>query len=136
MQFGPSSPSVKPDAELDAAIEAEAHAAAESVRARRRVDLLLSLRSSPPAVPDGPLDETAAAAAVGASKVTFKRAKVEPDFFVGTRPRWRDAESVREKFAARGKKATTPEAGASPERAVDVDGDLGRAGLRVVGGGR
>lgn len=89
-----------------------------------------------PRTPEGPLDEDAAAAVVGATKVTFKRARIEPDFYVGVRPRWRDADSVRKKFAARGRKATTPIPVTPKEADVDVSSELAAVGLRLVGNGR
>lgn len=90
-----------------------------------------SLTASPPSVD---LDEKAAARVVGTTLVTFKRAKIEPDYCVGTRPRWRDAESVRKKFAARGRTPTTP-AKVRKEHEIDVEADLVRVGLRRVGRG-
>jgi hypothetical protein len=122
------------------AIEDEARAAAESVRTKRRTELLLAMLAvaAKSAEPANDLDLAAAAKVVGATQTTFKRAKVEADYFVGTRPRWRNAESVREKFAARGKAPTTPEPRAAPPSTDDVDVSalLDRGGLRVVGGKR
>lgn len=87
--------------------------------------------------PSTDLDERAAAAVVNTSLATFRRAKVAGDYFVGMRPRWRDAESVRAKFAARGKVATTPTANKPAARRDDVDvaESLSRAGLRSITGG-
>jgi hypothetical protein len=64
---------------------------------------------------------------------TFRRAKVEAEYFAGTRARWRDADSVRAKFAARGKVPTTPAPVAkrsSKADDLDVDRALSGAGLR------
>lgn len=101
---------------------------------RRRAEL--EAIGTTPGGPTSDLDERAAAKGVGTSVVTFKRAHIEPDYFVGTRPRWRDAESVRAKFAARGKVPTTPEPRQRAVDDVDVSSALASGGLRAVGGGR
>lgn len=138
----PRNPPVSISTDIESAIEAEAEAAAaaEAVRSRRHVELLIAVRAcsvderQPYASTD--LDENAAAGIVGTTLVTFKRAKVEPDYFVGTRPRWKDADSVREKFAARGRSPTTPARPDPKEPAIDVESDLASAGLRLVRGAR
>ena len=84
-----------------------------------------------PLVASADLDERAAAAVVGVSVATLKRANLPADYHAGNRPRWRDAESVRAKFAARGKKPTTPHHSA-PTDGLDVDALASRAGLRAV----
>lgn len=122
------------------AIEDEGRAKAEAVRARGRTQLAIAAMLAVAAKAGGAasdLDVAAAAKAVGATITTFKRANIEPDYFVGTRPRWRDAESVRAKFAARGKLRTTPESKKAMTKSnedLDVTSTLAASGLRVVGG--
>lgn len=85
------------------------------------------------------LDERAAARVVNVNRATFRRAGIQADYFAGDRPRWRNAESVREKFAARGRKPTTPAPKAASAKTtdhVDVDASLSAAGLRLVSGRR
>lgn len=123
-------------AEVDLRFQAEADLARESVLARRRNEWLIAnagtLRA--PIAAAGPLDDRAAAAVVGMTLVTFKRAKIEPDFHAGTRPRWKDADSVRAKFAARGNKPTTPAPRVRLVPDIDIDADLAAAGLRRSAG--
>lgn len=98
---------------------------------RRRIALAVVTAISSASSKD--LDEHAAADVVDVSLATFRRAKVEPDYFAGTRPRWRDADSVRARFAARGKAPTTPAPTAkrsSKSDDLDVDAALSSAGFR------
>lgn len=125
------------DAEEEQAIEDVAQHVSGAFRSWLRLQLMIAKRSqaAPASVADPTdLDESAARKVVNATKATFKRAGIEPDYFVGTRPRWRDAESVRAKFAARGKAPTTPDP--KPTKAfeddVDVSSALSGGGLRLV----
>lgn len=123
------------DSSISEAIEEKALAAAALVRASGRLEALLAARMNTPSAPTAlaDLDEHAAAEIVQTTLTTFRRAKVEADYFVGTRPRWRDAESVRTKFATRGKAPTTPATTAKPSAKgedLGVDQLLSSAGLR------
>jgi Asp/Glu/hydantoin racemase len=111
-------------------LEAEALRLRAMAKRRRAAIPVIAAAAS---VPLSDLDEHAAADVVGVSIATFRRAKVDADYFAGTRPRWRDAESVRAKFAARGKAPTTPSVAlkrASQEDDLSVDRALSVAGLR------
>jgi hypothetical protein len=119
---------------LAQAIEAEAIAAAEAVRTRRRVDALLAAQEPAAQREQRTTDLTTSecAALLGCAPVTlYPRSGIAPTRFVGASPRW-DLDDARAKLEARGRKPTTPKKSTRVDRDVEVDDVVGRAGLRLA----
>lgn len=123
------------------AIEAEARAAAEAVRTRRRVDALLARRAftpAPIAEPPALLTTSALAKRLGISVATVRRWENPPSICVGDESSRRyDLAEVKAWLATRQPRATTPARKPVDTESVDLDSTtLRMAGLRAVNGGK
>jgi hypothetical protein len=128
------------EAEAKQAIEDEARAEADAVRARGRTQLALARLANAATTPRSAdarqltRNEYARRSSVSDATVTRWIDLGMPTIPVGSTVRI-DPAAADEWRRARGRHPTTP-ARSAQAPALDVDADLARAGLRVVGGGR